>query len=164
MEGPIIKIQLEALREKVAAAMVARSEEFDSMIAAALEKELTAESLHFRVEEEVRKAVDEAIKSLSEHHTIRSIVTDIVAACLRDHENRMARIGIGEPIGEGPEEKASPYVVTFSNAAGDVVGRLDYGNREMKFEGNAEESARLLFDYLSELAEQERRESDAGPG
>ena len=94
MEFPVIKLQLETMREEIAAAMALREDEFAAMIAKALEKELTPENLHHRVEAQVTKAVDEAVNSLSQNYVIKSLVTDIVAACLRDHERWMARVDL----------------------------------------------------------------------
>ena len=41
------------------------------------------------------------------------------------------------------------YNVTFSNANGEV-GRLDFNGDTLKFIGNADESAQVLFDWLAE--------------
>jgi hypothetical protein len=56
------------------------------------------------------------------------------------------------------------YNVTFSNKGGEV-GRLDFNGDTMKFIGNADESAKVLFDWLAEAfklrLEQERKQERA---
>jgi hypothetical protein len=56
------------------------------------------------------------------------------------------------------------YSIIFSNKTGEV-GRLDYNGPEMKFIGNMDESAKVLFDWLAEAfklrLEQERKQERA---
>jgi hypothetical protein len=56
------------------------------------------------------------------------------------------------------------YNITFSNDKG-VVGKLDFNGPEMVFTGNAEESAKLFFNYIATSfkarLEQERNEAIA---
>jgi hypothetical protein len=42
------------------------------------------------------------------------------------------------------------YNMTFNNKNGQEVGRLDFNGDTMKFSGNADESARVFFDWIAE--------------
>lgn len=42
------------------------------------------------------------------------------------------------------------YNMTFNNKDGQEVGRLDFNGDTMKFIGNADESARVFFDWIAE--------------
>ena len=42
------------------------------------------------------------------------------------------------------------YNMTFNNKDGQQVGRLDFNGDTMKFIGNADESARVFFDWIAE--------------
>jgi len=56
------------------------------------------------------------------------------------------------------------YNISFTNKGGEV-GKLDFNGPEMKFIGNADESAKVLFDWLTEAfklrLEQERKQERA---
>jgi hypothetical protein len=56
------------------------------------------------------------------------------------------------------------YNISFNNKGGEV-GKLDFNGPEMKFIGNADESAQVLFDWLTEAfklrLERERKEERA---
>ena len=42
------------------------------------------------------------------------------------------------------------YNMTFNNKNGQEVGKLDFNGDTMKFSGNADESARVFFDWIAE--------------
>jgi hypothetical protein len=42
------------------------------------------------------------------------------------------------------------YNMTFNNKDGQQVGKLDFNGDTMKFSGNADESARVFFDWIAE--------------
>ena len=55
------------------------------------------------------------------------------------------------------------YNMTFNNKDGQQVGRLDFNGDTMKFSGNADESARVFFDWIaksfsSRLLQERKRE------
>lgn len=57
------------------------------------------------------------------------------------------------------------YNMTFNNKDGQEVGRLDFNGDTMKFIGNADESARVFFDWIAEsfasrLLQERKREYD----
>lgn len=86
---PVIRLNLEGIRSQITHAFMAHSEELNQMVAAGLEKALSADNLQERINEEVQNAIDDAIKSLSSNYTIRSIVFDIVSEALRSHNHRI---------------------------------------------------------------------------
>lgn len=57
------------------------------------------------------------------------------------------------------------YNMTFSNADGKEVGKLDFNGDTMKFSGNAEQSAQVFFDWIAEsfasrLLQERKKEYD----
>ena len=42
------------------------------------------------------------------------------------------------------------YNMTFNNKDGQEVGKLDFNGDTMKFSGNADESAKVFFDWIAE--------------
>lgn len=57
------------------------------------------------------------------------------------------------------------YNMTFNNKNGQEVGKLDFNGDTMKFSGNADESARVFFDWIAEsfasrLLQERKREYD----
>lgn len=58
------------------------------------------------------------------------------------------------------------FVITFSRVDGGEIGRLDFNGPEMVFTGNAEESAKIFFNYIAgqfrERLEQERAAAREG--
>ena len=49
------------------------------------------------------------------------------------------------------------YAITFRNKDG-LIGTLDFNGPAMKFEGEAEESAKIFFGYISEMFEKRSEE------
>jgi hypothetical protein len=43
------------------------------------------------------------------------------------------------------------YSVKFSNADGEIIGKLDFNGWAMTFDGNAEESAIKFFHFVSQM-------------
>lgn len=41
--------------------------------------------------------------------------------------------------------------MTFHNSKNKMIGSLDFSGEKIKFEGDAEESAKIFFDYLCDL-------------
>lgn len=92
MEGmPIIKLELDDMRERIIHAYASRSDEFNEMVAKALDKTLCAENLQALVEVQVQKAVDDAIKSISSNYIIQSIVRQIVIEALHKKQKELEK-------------------------------------------------------------------------
>jgi hypothetical protein len=89
MSMPIIHIQLEGIREAIQYAFLQRSDEFNAGVEKALNKVLSVEYIEAKIENEVTKAVDNAIKSLSENYVIQQIVREIVSKALANKLENM---------------------------------------------------------------------------
>ena len=64
----------------------------------------------------------------------------------------------GEQIGienEGVGMEPSPCNMIFSDKDGSEVGRLSWDSGEMIFEGKADESAKIFFEFLNNLFKEE---------
>ncbi len=88
---PIIKIELEGMKQSIQAALTARGEEFDTMIHAAVDKIFTIETIQAKIDMQVAKALDNAIDSLSESHHVREIVKDIVVNSLVQKRDKLEK-------------------------------------------------------------------------
>lgn len=88
---PIIKIELEGMKQSIQAALTARGEEFDTMINAAIDKTFTVETIQAKIDMQVAKALDNAIDSLSESHDVKRIVKDIVVNSLVQKRDQMEK-------------------------------------------------------------------------
>lgn len=82
MNIPIIKIEIEGMRERIGQSFALHNGEFDKMIAEAVKKSFTVETIQAKIDMQVAKALDNSIDSLSENYTVKTIVQDIVAKSL----------------------------------------------------------------------------------
>lgn len=91
---PIIKVELEGMKDAISHAMMSRSEEFNKMINTALDKTMKVEVLQHKIDMQVAKALDNAIDSLSDSHKVKAVVMDIVLASLTNKrdEKEMERL------------------------------------------------------------------------
>ena len=83
---PIIKLQLDGIREQITHAFIADSDRLNLYVKKALEVVLTDETLEKRIIVEVEGAVNTAISELSNNYVIKSIITKIVANALIKHQ------------------------------------------------------------------------------
>jgi hypothetical protein len=49
------------------------------------------------------------------------------------------------------ENYKTPHNITFHNEENKEVGRLEFGGKGMFFTGNADESAKIFFEYLETM-------------
>lgn len=82
---PIIRIEIEGIRERLTQMFADRSDNINEMVAKSLEKVLSEENIQDFIDKEVQKAVYGAISSLSENYTIRSIMIGIVSTALESY-------------------------------------------------------------------------------
>ncbi len=71
MDIPIIKIEIEGMREKVQYALAVHNDEFNTMIKHAVEKAFNFETIQEKLDREIAIALDNAIKTLSDDSLIR---------------------------------------------------------------------------------------------
>ncbi len=65
MNIPIIKIEIEGAKERIGQALAIHNGEFNKMINAAIEKSFNVETIQYKIDMQVAKALDNAIESLS---------------------------------------------------------------------------------------------------
>lgn len=82
MDIPIIKIEIEGLRERIGQAFALHNGEFDKMIESAIKKSFTIETIQAKIDMQVAKALDNAIDSLSESYEVKTIIQNIVVKSL----------------------------------------------------------------------------------
>lgn len=90
-EIPVIRIEIEGMRQSVQNALAVHNKEFDTMIHKAVDKIFTVETIQAKIDMQVAKALDNAIDSLSESHYIKSVVMDIVLESLAGIRNKLKR-------------------------------------------------------------------------
>jgi hypothetical protein len=88
---PTIKIEVEGMRERIQCALAVHGKEFDSMVQSAVDKAFTVENIQHRIDEQVAKALDDAIDSLSEHYAVKAVVQDIVLGSLMKVRDEIER-------------------------------------------------------------------------
>ncbi len=82
MDIPIIKIQVEGMKQSIQNALAIHGKEFNDMISEAVDKSFTVETIKAKIEMQVAKALDNAIDSLSENYQVKTIMKDIVVQSL----------------------------------------------------------------------------------
>lgn len=82
MNIPIIRIDIEGMKESIQYAFAVHSEEFNTMIHAAVDKAIDVDTIQAKIDKEVEKALHLSIESLSEHSLVKGIVRDIVVKSL----------------------------------------------------------------------------------
>lgn len=82
---PIIRLELESIKERFICSFLSHQESFNQMVVEALDKILTVENLQHRIDVEVDAAVNDAIKSISSSPTIQQIILQIVIDALDVH-------------------------------------------------------------------------------
>lgn len=85
---PVIKIELEGMKQSISTALMARSGEFDKMIQIALDKSFNVETIQHKIDMQVAKALDDAIDTLSEHYLVKALVRDIVVKSLTNTRDK----------------------------------------------------------------------------
>lgn len=53
-------------------------------------------------------------------------------------------------------EPPSYSIITFFNDKNETIGKLDWTDGIMKFEGEAEESAKIFFNYIFQLFDEKK--------
>ena len=89
MEIPIIKIEIEGIRERIGQSFAIHIGEFNKMIDEAIKKSFTVETIQAKIDMQVMKALDNAIDSLSEHYAVKTIVQEIVVKSLTNVRDEM---------------------------------------------------------------------------
>ena len=85
---PIIRLELESLKETVVHAVMARDEELQAAVKEELERYLTCDYLAGHIQREVKGMVDEAIKGMCTNwrvqEAVKEAIGDVVVAALNN--------------------------------------------------------------------------------
>ncbi len=65
MDIPIIKIEIEGMKEKIQSCLAVHNNEFNTMVHSAVEKAFSVEAIQDKIDRQVEIVLDEAIESLS---------------------------------------------------------------------------------------------------
>jgi len=84
MDMPMIRLDLERMRENISHAMVLRNDECNEMVEEALRVHLSAENLQFRITEAVGVAFDKAIRQLSDDYTLQRCIRETIAESITE--------------------------------------------------------------------------------
>lgn len=71
MDIPIIRIEIEGMKEKIQQALSVHNIEFNTMIQSAVEKAFNVETIQEKIDRQVEMALDNAIGSLSQDRLIQ---------------------------------------------------------------------------------------------
>jgi hypothetical protein len=82
MAIPIIRIQVDGVRESFQQALAIYNDEFNVMVSDAVDKAFNIDTVQAEIEHQVQIALDDAIKGLSEHYQIKDMIKDIVLKSL----------------------------------------------------------------------------------
>lgn len=76
---PVIRIEIEHIRESVTRMLALRNDDLNRMVKASLEKQLTEDAIQEKIDIEITRCIDEAIKGLSTNYQLRGVLCDVIA-------------------------------------------------------------------------------------
>lgn len=82
MEIPIIKIEIQGMKESMCQALAIHNGEFNVMIQSAIKKSFNVEVIQAKIDMQVARTLDNAIDSLSENYHVKAIIQDMVVKSL----------------------------------------------------------------------------------
>ncbi len=82
MNMPIIRVEIETLRERIGHAMMVHEKELNELVAAQLESALSEEALTRQIATEVTKAVDAVIKDMANSWALQNAIREAIEAKL----------------------------------------------------------------------------------
>ena len=91
MDIPIIRIEIQGMKESIQNAVAVHHEEFNTMIHEAVDKSFTVKTIQAKIEMQVAKALDNAIDGLSESYQVKTIVMDIVLRSLEKKRDEIEK-------------------------------------------------------------------------
>ncbi len=74
MDLPIIRIELDSMKQRISSMLAERNDEFTTMIEQSLNEQLTVENLQDQIDYQVKEAIQRAILDLGTNHCIRVAV------------------------------------------------------------------------------------------
>lgn len=91
MNLPIIRLELEGVKQSVAHMLADRGKEINDLIVMSLENTLKEEWIAEQINYEITECVKKSIKNLSNSYTLQSIITDMIEKTISEK--------LGEPNG-----------------------------------------------------------------
>jgi hypothetical protein len=82
MDIPIIRVQIDHLRESLQNAMMLHGEELNKMIAASVEKALDVDVIQSRIDRAVDVAINKAIDEMADNYAVKSTLQAIINSAL----------------------------------------------------------------------------------
>lgn len=89
---PIIRVEIDGMKDTITHAMMSRSKEWGTMISDAIDKSFDVKTIQHKIDMQVAKALDSAIDTIAEHYLVKSLVHDIVVASLTKKRDEMERL------------------------------------------------------------------------
>ena len=80
MPMPVLRLELEAIRERVTHAMVLHGEEINQMIAEEVERQLGFETVQRQISNSVGEAIQKVIKGMVDDYELRRAIQETVVA------------------------------------------------------------------------------------
>ena len=78
MKLPIIRIEIEQVKEHIAHAMVAHENEWNTMVQEELNRQFNADNLQIRIGEAVSKCIDAALKSVADDWRLQEAIKEVI--------------------------------------------------------------------------------------
>ncbi len=82
MEIPIIRIELQGMKESIQQALAVHNDEFNTMISAAVDKAFDVETIQAKIDASVQQCLNDSIEALSGHYRVRELITELVVQSL----------------------------------------------------------------------------------
>lgn len=92
MDMPIIRVQIDSMKESLQQAMMLHGDQMNEMIAASVEKALDPDVIQARIDRAVEVAINKAIDEMADNYavksTIQAIINDALIAKRNEIEDR----------------------------------------------------------------------------
>ncbi len=89
MEVPIIRIEIQGMKESIQQAVAVHSGEFNEMIHHAVEKAFDYDTIQAKIDSEIANSIDDAIGCLSENYLVKAVIQNIVVKSLGDLRDKL---------------------------------------------------------------------------
>jgi len=82
-EPPIVKLQIDSMRESIMAAVCLRNKDIERMIHESVDKALSTENLQSELDYEVLQTIRSVIKGMEHDYKIRHALEDLILAKIK---------------------------------------------------------------------------------
>lgn len=84
MNVPLLRLELDGIKEQIGSMIVDRNQEITSMILEEINKQITEEWVFNKVRGEVRKALEHAIDGIADNYRVTSAIRDQLGEYIAD--------------------------------------------------------------------------------